>query len=112
MYQIVKLNFPFADNLGKGKPRPALVITPSFGTHNQLVLAYVTSNLEDILETDVLIDGKEKDFHLTGLRSTSVIKLHRLITVTPSQLGVIGVLPNKRIIEVKEKLLNVFQLKK
>ena len=111
MYQIVKLNFPFADNLGKSKPRPALVITPSFGTHNQLVVAYITSNLEDMLETDVLINVNEKDFHLTGLRSTSLIKLHRLITVTPSQLGIVGVLPNKRTTEVKEKLLKVFQLK-
>lgn len=111
MYQIVKLNFPFADNLDKAKPRPALVITPSFGKHNQLIVAYITSNLEDKLETDILIDLKENDFHLTGLRSTSVVKLHRLITVTPSQLGIVGTLPNTRIIEVKEKLLKVFQLK-
>src|SRR5258708_3410548 len=111
MYQIVKLNFPFADNLDKGKPRPALVITPSFGKHNQLVVAYITSNLEDKLETDVLIDSNEKIFHLTGLRSTSLIKLHRLITITPSKLGVVGTLPDTRIPEVKEKLLKVFQLK-
>jgi mRNA interferase MazF len=111
MYQIVKLNFPFVDNLGKSKPRLALVITPSFGKHNQLVVAYITSNLEDILETDILIDESEEDFLLTGLRSSSLIKLHRLITVTPSQLGIVGVLPNKHISEVKEKLLKVFQLK-
>ena len=111
MYQIVKLTFPFADNLIKGKPRPALVITPSFGKHNQLVAAYITSNLEEILETDVLIDQKDKDFYLTGLRSTSVIKLHRLITVTPSQLGIVGILPKIYITEIKEKILEVFQLK-
>lgn len=110
MYQIVKLTFPFADNYNKGKPRPALVITPSFGKHNQLIVAYITSNLEDILETDVVIDLKENDFNLTGLRSTSLVKLHRLITVTPSQLGIVGTLPKTRIIEVKEKLLKVFQL--
>ena len=111
MYQIVKLSFPFADNLDKEKPRPALVITPSFGMHNQLVVAYITSNLEDKLETDVLIDVNEENFHLTGLRFTSLIKLHRLITITPSKLGIVGTLPNKRIPEVKKKLLKVFQLK-
>lgn len=110
MYQIVKLNFPFADDVDKGKPRPALVITPSFGKHNQLVVAYITSNLEDQLETDLLINIKEGDFHLTGLRSTSLVKLHRLITITPSQLGLVGTLPINRIAEVKEKLLKVFQL--
>lgn len=111
MYQIVKVNFPFADNFGKGKPRPALVVSTSFGKHNQLIVAYITSNLDDQLETDVLIDTNEEDFHVTGLRSASLIRLHRLITVTPSRLGVVGTLSNSRISEVKEKLMKVFQLK-
>ncbi len=111
MYQIVKFNFPFADNLNKGKPRPALVVSPSFGRHNQLIIAYITTNLEDQLATDLLLDLEEPDYSLTGLRSTSLIKLHRLITVTPSQLEIIGTLPEKRIPEVKDKLLKVFQLK-
>jgi mRNA interferase MazF len=111
MYQIVKLNFPFADNLDKGKPRPALVITPSFGKHNQLVVAYITSDLDDKLETDVLINANEENFHLTGLRFTSLIKLHRLITITPSKLGIVGTLPNELIPEVRRKLTKVFRLK-
>jgi len=111
MYQIVKLTFPFADNFDKAKHRPALVVSPSFGPHNQLIVAYITKNLDDRLETDILLDPNDIDFHLTGLRSASLIKLHRLITVTPSKLGVVGVLPNKRISEVKGKLINVFQLK-
>src|SRR5258708_7615748 len=111
MYQIVKLTFPFADNFDKGKPRPALVVSPSFGPHSQLIVAYVTKNLKDRLETDILLDPKEIDFHLTGLNSASLIKLHRLITVTSSKLGIVGTLPNPRIPEVKEKLMKVFQLK-
>jgi len=111
MYQIVKLNFPFADNIDKAKPRPALVITPSFGKYNQLIVAYITKNFDEILETDVFIDANEEDFHLTGLRSTSLVKLHRLITITPSQLGIVGILPKKHIPDVKKKLLEVFQLK-
>lgn len=111
MYQIVKLDFPFADNLYLGKPRPAITLTPSFGKYNQLAVAYITSNFEEILETDVLIDANEEDFYLTGLRSSSLIKLHRLITVTPSQLlGIFGTLPNKRVREIKEKLLKVYNL--
>jgi mRNA-degrading endonuclease toxin of MazEF toxin-antitoxin module len=111
MYQIVKLTFPFADNFEKGKPRPALVVSPSFGPHNQLIVAYITKNLADRLETDILLDPKEIDFHLTGLHSASLIKLHRLITVTPSKLEIVGTLPDQHISEVKEKLLKVFQLK-
>jgi mRNA-degrading endonuclease toxin of MazEF toxin-antitoxin module len=111
MYQIVKVKFPFADNIEKDKPRPALVVTPSFGKYNQLVVAYITAKLDEKLETDLVIDIEDKDFYLTGLRGTSLVKLHRLITVTPSQLGIVGTLPNERIPEVKEKLLKVFQLK-
>lgn len=111
MYQIVKLTFPFADNFDKGKPRPALVVSPSFGPHNQLIVAYITKNLEGRLETDILLDPKERDFHVTGLHSASLIKLHRLITVTPFQLGLVGTLPYPRISEVKEKLMKVFQLR-
>ncbi|HWY79582.1 MAG TPA: type II toxin-antitoxin system PemK/MazF family toxin [Candidatus Sulfotelmatobacter sp.] len=111
MYQIVKLTFPFADNFDKGKPRPALVVSPSFGPHKQLIVAYITKNLEDRLETDIFLDPKDTNFHLTGLHSASLIKLHRLITVTPSKLGIVGVLPKSHISEVKEKLMKVFQLK-
>ncbi|HEV2339935.1 MAG TPA: type II toxin-antitoxin system PemK/MazF family toxin [Patescibacteria group bacterium] len=111
MYQIVKFNFPFADDFNKGKPRPALAVSPSFGRHNQLIISYITTNVEDKLETDLFIDPRESDFRLTGLRSASLIKLHRLITVTPSQLGIIGMLPDTYIPAVKEKLVKVFQLK-
>lgn len=115
MYQLVKLTFPFADNFDKGKARPALVVPPSFGPHNQLIVAYITKNLENRLETALLIDPNERDFSLTGLPSASLIKLHRLITIIPSQIGVgngiIGTLPSTRIPEVKKKLLKIFQLK-
>src|SRR5258708_6426650 len=111
MYQIVKFTFPFVNDFNKAKPCPTLVVSPSFGRHNQLIVSYITTNIEDKLETDLLIDPKESDFHLTGLRSVSLIKLHRLITVTPSQLGIIGTLPDRYIPEVKAKLMKVFQLK-
>lgn len=112
MYQIVKFLFPFADNFDKAKPRPCLVISPSFGKHNQIILAYITTDLKDKLDTDIFIDSTKPIFTETGLRSLSLIKLHRLITVTPSQIGeVIGVLPNKLIPELKKKLMKVFQLK-
>lgn len=112
MYQIIKFVFPFADNFDKGKPRPSIVISPSFGKYNHVVLAYITTDLEDILDTDIFIDSSQTYFSNTGLRSSSVIKLNRLITVTPAHLGeVIGALPDKLIPELKKKLMKVFRLK-
>jgi mRNA-degrading endonuclease toxin of MazEF toxin-antitoxin module len=112
MYQIVKVTFPFADNFEKAKPRPSLVISPSFGKHNQLIVAYITTNINEHLETDVLIESSIALFPQTGLQSSSLIKLHRVITITPSQIGqTIGVLPNNFVTEVKNKVTKIFQLK-
>lgn len=112
MYQIVKFLFPFADDFDKGKPRPSLIISPSFGKHNQVILAYITKDKQEILDTDLLIDSSKAYFTATGLKNDSVIKLHRLITVAPSQIGeVIGNLPEELIPQVRKNLLKVFQLK-
>ena len=112
MYQIVKFLFPFADNLAKSKPRPALVISPAFGKHKQIVLAYITTDSKDLLQTDILLESSKQYFSSTGLNVDSVIKLHRLITVTPSQIGEsIGTLPDEIVPKVKKKLLKVFMLK-
>jgi len=112
MYKVVKFLFPFADNFDKGKPRPSLIISPSFGKHHHTILAYITTDLKDKLDTDIFLDAAQPYFARTGLRSSSVLKLHRLITVTPLQIGeVIGDLPNELIPEIQEKLMKVFQLK-
>lgn len=112
MYKIVKFRFPFADDFEKGKPRPSLIISPSFGNHNQVILAYITKDNQEILDTDLVIDSSKAYFITTGLKNDSVIKLHRLITVIPSQIGdIIGYLPEELIPQLKKKLIKVFQLK-
>lgn len=112
MYQLVKFVFPFADDFDKGKPRPSLVISPSFGVHQHLILAYITTDTEDLLETDIFLDPSKLYFEHTGLNVPSVLKLHRLITTAPSQLGkIIGTFPEELIPELKKKLKKVFQLK-
>lgn len=112
MYQIVKFTFPFADDVEKGKPRPSLVVSRSFGKHNQLILAYITTDTQERLDTDILLNSAGDYFSTTGLHSTSLIKLHRLITITPSQISnTIGTLPKKFIPIIKGKLKTVFQLK-
>lgn len=112
MYQIVKFVFPFAEDFDKGKPRPSLIISPSFGKHNHTILAYITTNKKEILDTDIIINSSKDYFSMTGLHSDSIIKLHRLITVVPSHIPeVIGILPDELIKELRTKLKLVFQLK-
>ncbi len=86
MYELVSVMFPFANDADKGKPRPGFVISPSFGKHKQVIVAYVTTKLEEQLETDLVLDPSKSYFSSTGLLQKSLIKLHRLGTFQPSAL--------------------------
>ncbi|HSW97041.1 MAG TPA: type II toxin-antitoxin system PemK/MazF family toxin [Candidatus Saccharimonadales bacterium] len=111
MYELVSVTFPFASNVEKGKPRPGFVITPSFGKHQQVIVAYVTTQLDEILDTDILLDPAQSYFSETGLVQKSLLRLHRLGTFQPTVLKEgQGNLPDELIPELKEKLLKIFQL--
>jgi len=112
MYELVSVYFPFPDNSTKGKPRPGFVISSGFGKHQQVIVAYVTTQLDEILETDIILDPLKSYFSRTGLKEKSLIKLHRLGTFQPSMLKEEeGSLPEELVLEIKEKLIKVFQLK-
>nr|CBH37342.1 hypothetical protein BSM_08190 [uncultured archaeon] len=56
----------------------------SHSNHDK-VLAFITSQIPpDILETDLVLDACRADFALTGLKVSSTLRLHRLMTVTTS----------------------------
>lgn len=112
MYELVSVKFPFADKESKGKPRPGFIISPVFGKHQQVVIAYVTAKLDEQLETDMLLDPSESYFSTTGLLHKSLIKLHRLGTFQPIALKEgQGFLPHKLIPQLRKKLMKVFRLK-
>lgn len=112
MYELVNVSFPFATDSDKGKIRPGFIISPVFGKHKQVIIAYVTTQLKEILPTDIVLDPKKSYFASTGLRRKSVIKLHRIATFQPEAIveGV-GTLPDKIVTELQKKMLKVFQLK-
>ena len=111
MYELVSVVFPFADDISKGKSRPGFVISPPQGIHNQVIVAYVTTKLDERLETDMLFDPGKNNFSQTGLKQKSLLKLHRLGTFQPQALKTgQGALPKKCIPELKKKLKKVFQL--
>lgn len=111
MYELVSVTFPFTNDANKGKPRPGFVISPTFGKHQQVIVAYVTTQLDEQLETDILLDPAEEYFSSTGLLEKSLIKLHRLGTFQPNVIKEgAGSLPDKIISELQEKLKKVFQL--
>ena len=111
MYELVSIMFPFASNADKGKPRPGFVISPPLGKHNQIIVAYVTTKLDEQLKTDIVLDPSKSYFLSTGLVQKSLLKLHRLGTFQPEALKEgQGFLPDELIVELKQKLMNIFQL--
>src|SRR5674476_809496 len=99
-FKVVLVNFPF-DNLSDFKLRPALCLTDSISEHNHILLAFITSNLNNATEiTDLIINKSDVEFEKTGLKVSSVIKIHRLITTSDSILSLIHISEPTRQAEI------------
>lgn len=109
--KVVLVAFPF-DDLSGTKVRPAVCLTEPVGSHHHVVLAFITSQVPDEpLASDVALRPTDPDFGTTGLRVSSTLRLHRLITLDVSMLRrELGVLAPARQREVAEKLRQLFDL--
>ncbi len=111
MYELVSVLFPFATDSERGKLRPGYIISPTFGKYNQVIVVYVTTRFDEVLETDITLDPLNTYFSSTGLKQKSLIKLHRLATFQPTALKEgQGSFPDELIPKLKKNLLKVFQL--
>jgi mRNA interferase MazF len=110
-HRVVLVQFPF-DDLSSAKVRPAVCLTEPVGPHQHLILAFVTSRVPaSPLKTDLIIDANGADFAATGLRVSSTIQLHRLVTVTGTMLRrELGVLSPALRSHVQERLRKLFEL--
>jgi mRNA interferase MazF len=82
--KIVLVPFPF-DDLSSAKRRPAVCLTDGIGPHKHVVVAFITSHIPDEqLDSDLVIDISNRDFSATGLRVSSTIRLHRMMTISTS----------------------------
>src|ERR1035441_715933 len=80
--RIVLVPFPF-DDMTASKVRPDVCLTDPIGPYRHVVVAFVSSQTPmDIAATDVMLDPQREDFGATGLRVASVLRLHRLVTLT------------------------------
>ena len=82
--KVVLVPFPF-DDLTQTKVRPAVCLTDVIRPHDHVVPAFFTSAVTtNPSTTDFIIASGEADFLQTGLKVSSAIKLHRLVTVSTS----------------------------
>ncbi len=73
--------FPFGDAPGM-KLRPVLLLTPQIASTNEILVAYISSVIPPtVLQTDVVLDPQLEEHGQTGLKVTSVLRLHKLATI-------------------------------
>ena len=108
-YSIVLVPFPF-DDLTSSKVRPAVCLTSAMGTHNHVVLAFISSVIPANLESsDLLLDPNAAGFEHTGLKVVSVLRLHRMVTVSASIIKrKLGALPTNAQTEARDRLRALF----
>ena len=108
---VVLVPFPF-DDLSGLKVRPAVCLTDPVGRHRQVVLAFITSRAQaEPLDSDVVLDSDAPGFAATGLRVSSILRLHRLMTVSASLIQRrLGELPASVQSTVAQKLRGLFRL--
>jgi len=108
---IILIPFPFDDFLST-KVRPAICLTNTFGKYNHVVVAFISSNLNIYTDpSDILLMKDEAISQKTGLKTDSVIKLNRMVTIPKNlvqrKLGEANPMLQAMI---RTQLINIFEL--
>lgn len=108
---IVLTPFPFTD-LSAIKRRPAVIVSSSEKTGDDVVVAFISSKTtEPIKETDYVLNTNHPDFMGTGLKKNSVFKMDKLITIEKRIIvGEIGRVSNVILRELDKRLRLTFGL--
>ena len=108
---IVLVPFPF-DDFSTLKVRPALCLTNEIGNYNHIIIAFISSKINDeLLESDLII--KLKEDLKSGLQVDSVIKLHKLVTIPKILIKrKLGIISDLNIEIIENKLSKLFSLNK
>ncbi len=110
-FNVVLVPFPFED-LSSNKVRPAVCLTDEIAPFGHIVLAFITSKISvNSSSTDLIIDSNVADFVKTGLKVSSTIRLHRLMTVSRIIIKrKLGELSNDQEEQVESRLRKLFDL--
>ena len=110
-YKIVLVPFPF-DDLSQAKVRPAVCLTNEIQPYGHVVLAFIASKVPtDLSETDFVFLDSDDDFAITGLKVSSTVKLHRLVTVSKTIIKrELGELTQSQRAEIEMRLRKLFEI--
>jgi mRNA interferase MazF len=110
-HKVVLVPFPF-DDLTGSKVRPAVCLSDPIGPYRHVILAFITSSVSVTgLTTDLVLDTADPDFAMTGLRVSSTLQLHRMMTAKSSMiLRDLGTLSPRMQTKVEDRLRTLFGL--
>ena len=110
-FKIVLVPFPF-DDLASSKVRPAVCLTNAIGPYRHIILAFITSRIPpNLLNSDIVLISSDPDFTQTGLRVSSTLQLHRLLTATTGLIQrELGRISPRIQVEIHRKLRGLFEL--
>ncbi len=86
------------------------MLTDEIKPYKHIVLAFITSNVSsNPSETDFVIDSNDAGFAQTGLKVSSTIRLHRLMTISKKLVvSELGELSQIQQAEVRTRLQRLF----
>ncbi len=92
--------------------RPAVCLTNSIGAYRHVVIAFITSQVAKANEpTDVLLTEIDANFRDTGLKVSSAVRLHRLVTIPTRVIKrQLGKIPTDHQREIEQKIKKLFEL--
>ena len=110
--KVVLVPFPF-DDLSAVKVRPAVCLSNPIGPHQHVIVAFLTSRIPtELLDSDLILDSGLADFPATGLRVSSTLCLHRMMTIsTTLVLRELGKVSTRIQVEIDSRLRRLFNLK-
>jgi mRNA interferase MazF len=98
--------------LSANKIRPAVCLTGEIQPFGHVVLAFITSQISaKPSDTDFIIETSDADFTNTGLKVSSTVRLHRLMTVSKTiirrELGELSIRQQNEIENCLRKLFGI-----
>lgn len=111
-HKIVLVPFPFED-FSTTKVRPALCLSGPFGKFEHVIVAFISSKLNDQLEeTELEINPMVDQWQKTGLVTKSILKLHKMVALPKNLiLRELGMFPQDKKHELDHKIKEIFGLK-
>jgi len=109
--EVYLASFPFGDSTGM-KLRPVLLLTGQVGVVPEVLVAYISSVIPSaLLPSDILLDPAAREHASTNLKTTSVLRLHKLATIHSRNIvRRLGVLSRTAASEVEDKLRRLLDL--